>query len=225
MQLVAPDILADACGLSIGLVMLGMVLGLALWLFGWHCHRFWIVLITTVLAGVYGLYEAPAFRAQPLVAAVLLALAAGLLALALVRLLAFLAGGMAGLLAIQAMAPSLDQPLICFIISGLVSLFLFRLSVMVLTSLTGTILLGYSGLCLLNHYGAMDAVAWTDQGAILLNWMCGLMALLGFGFQFLLDRRRGRRDDEDEEDEGRSSWRIFPSRSKWGSGKSRRKAG
>src|SRR5207237_9828162 len=85
MQLVAPDILSDACGLSIGLVIAGVVLGLALWLFGWSCHRFWIVLITTVLAGVYGLYDAAAFRAQPLVAALLLALVGGLLALALVR--------------------------------------------------------------------------------------------------------------------------------------------
>src|ERR1700693_1671940 len=101
MQLVAPDILSDACGLSVGLVVVGIFVGLALWLFGWWGHRFWIVLITTVLAGVYGLYDAPVFRAPPLIAAVLLALVGGLLALALVRLLAFFAGGMAGLLAVQ----------------------------------------------------------------------------------------------------------------------------
>src|SRR4051794_26945070 len=106
MQLVAPDILADACGLSPGLIIAGMVLGLALWLFGWSCHRFWIVLITTVLAGVYGLYDSAIFRAQPLAAAVLLAFAGGLLALALVRLLAFFAGGMVGLLAARAVFPS-----------------------------------------------------------------------------------------------------------------------
>src|ERR1700730_18487326 len=83
MQLVAPDILSDACGLSVGLIIVGIILGLALWLFGWSCHRFWIVLITTVLAGIYGLYDAAVFRAQPLVAAVLLALIGGLLAPAL----------------------------------------------------------------------------------------------------------------------------------------------
>ena len=74
MQLVAPDILADACGLSVGLIIIGIILGLALWLFGWSCHRFWIVLITTVLAGIYGLYDASerkhkairaAFEAEP----------------------------------------------------------------------------------------------------------------------------------------------------------------
>ena len=125
MQLVAPDILSDACGLSLGLVITALVVGLALWLFGWSWHRFWIVLITTVLAGVYGLYDAEVFRSQPLLAAVLLALAGGLLALALVRLLAFFAGGMAGLLISQAVFPSLDQP-ICFLLFGLASLYLFR---------------------------------------------------------------------------------------------------
>ena len=105
MQLVAPDILADTCGLSVGLISAGIVLVLALWLFGWWCHRFWIVLITTVLAGVYGLYDVAIFRAQPLLAAVLLALVGGLLALALVRLLAFFAGGMVGLLAAAGATP------------------------------------------------------------------------------------------------------------------------
>jgi hypothetical protein len=225
MQLVASDILADTCGLSVGLIITGIVLGLALWLFGWWYHRFWIVLITTVLAGIYGLYDAAVFRAQPLVAAVVLSLVGGLLALAVVRLLAFFAGGMAGLLAAQAFFPSLDQPL-CFLIAGLVSLFLFRLSMMALTSLAGTVLMGYSALSLLNHYGTMDAVAWTAQGPIMLNWMCGLIALVGFGVQFFLDRRRSRRERSDDKSKDGGTWDILLGRgAKWGFGKNYRKAG
>src|SRR4051794_17622857 len=101
MQLVIPEILADARNLSMGFVIGGLVTGVFLWLFGWWSHRFWVVLTTTVLAGIYGLYEGPAFRAQPIAAALMLSLAAGLLALSLVRVLAFLAGGMAGLWAMQ----------------------------------------------------------------------------------------------------------------------------
>lgn len=224
MQLVAPDILSDACGLSVGLIIAGMALGISLWLFGWRYHRFWIVLITTVLAGIYGLYDAAIFRAQPLLAATLLALVGGLLALALVRLLAFLTGGMAGLLVVQALFPSLDQPL-SFLVCGLVSLFLFRLSIMALTSLAGTIVLGYSALSLLNHYGTMDAVSWTDQGRILLNWICGLLAVLGFGFQFLLDRRGFKREDDDEKKETGPLDSLLGRGVKWGFGKSFRKAG
>jgi uncharacterized membrane protein YccC len=131
---------------------------------------------------------------------------------------------MAGLLAAQALFPSLDQPL-CFLISGLVSLFLFRLSMMALTSLAGTILISYSVLSLLNHYGTMDAVAWTGQGGALLNWICGLIAFLGFGIQFFLDRRRSRKDRGDDKSKD-GSWDILLGSSpKWGFGKKYRKAG
>src|SRR5260370_17986016 len=119
MVLVSPDILADACGLSLGLMVLAVPAGLALWLLGWWCHRFWAVLLTTVLAGVWGLNSAPAWEAPPLVAAVLLALSAGVLALALVRLIAFCAGGLAGMLLLQAAYPHLQHPLLVFLISGL----------------------------------------------------------------------------------------------------------
>jgi len=224
-QLVAPDILSDACGLSVGLMISDIFLGLALWLFGWSCHRFWIVLIMTVVAGIYGLYDAAVFRAQPLVAAVLLAFIGGLLALALVRLLAFLVGGMVGLLLAQALFPGLDQPF-SFLTCGLISLFVFRLSMMALTSLAGAMLIAYAVLSLLDHYGAMDAVAWTQRAALFLNWACGLFAFLGFGLQFFLDKRRLKRErGEDKKDS--SSWDILLGRGiQWGFGKKpQKKAG
>src|SRR5947209_20520712 len=94
MQLIAPEILAsDLSGLSLGLAAAGLLLGLALWLFGWRWHRFWVVLGVTLLGGVLGLHAAPALRTQPLAAGVLLALGAGALALSLMRLLALAAGG------------------------------------------------------------------------------------------------------------------------------------
>ena len=176
MQLLIPEILADACDLSTGLIVLGIALGLVLWLFGWWTHRFWVVLMTTVLAGVYGLYEAPAFRANPLLASVLLAVTAGLLALAVVRVLAFVAGGLAGLLAIHALAPSWNHTVIGFLLCGLVGLILFRLWMMALTSWCGTLLMAYAGLSLLNRFGSGDVLAWTEQGEVLLNWACILVA-------------------------------------------------
>jgi len=226
MQLVIPDILADTCGLSPPLLISGLVIGLALWLFGWSCHRFWIVLITTVLAGIYGLYEAPALRAQPLVAAVLLALTAGMLALALVRLVAFVAGGTAGLLAAQAVIPTFDQPLICFLVSGLIGLFLFRFSMMALSSVAGAIFIAYAGLGLLTHYGAMDAVAWSEQGGTLLNWICALMGFVGLTFQFYRNRRRQDKYERDHDSRGQDAWEfLLGRRSKSAWGRSYRKAG
>ncbi len=137
MYLVAPDILADACGLSLGLMLLAVPIGLVLWLLGWWSHRFWVVLLTTVVAGVYGLHAGANFQTPPLVAAVLLALSAGVLALAMVRMVAFAAGGCAGILLVQAVYPSFNQPLISFLVAGLVCLGLFRPCIMALTGLAG----------------------------------------------------------------------------------------
>src|SRR4029078_12600830 len=93
MQFVAPEIMTEAVGLSLGLAIAGFVLGLALWLTGWKVHRFWVVLSVTLVAGLLGLSEAPTLRSQPRVAGVLLAIAGGVLALNLIRLIAFVAGG------------------------------------------------------------------------------------------------------------------------------------
>src|SRR4051794_18818001 len=105
MQFVTAELLQDLCGLSPGPLAVAGVVGLTLWLFGWSTHRFWVVLCATVSAGVYGLFKGSARDVQPLVASLLLALVAGLLALALVRLFAFVVGGMAGLLLVQSLAP------------------------------------------------------------------------------------------------------------------------
>src|ERR1051325_11358050 len=150
MQAVAPDLVADLCGLSLGPILVGGVVGVALWLFGWRSHRVWIALAATVAAGVYGLQQAEAFKTPPLVAAILLAVTAGVLALALVRLFAFAVGGTVGVIIVQAASPTLDLPLVVFLVSGLVSLVLYRWFLMAVTSFGGSVLLCYSGLAFLH---------------------------------------------------------------------------
>lgn len=200
MQIIATDLLADLSGLSLGLILLVIPVGLVLWLLGWWSHRFWIVLTTTVLAGIFGLSEATAWKAQPLVAAVLLAIAAGVLALALVRVIAFGAGGFAGVSLVLLLVPSLDQTAIVFLVSGLVSLLLFRWCFMILTSLLGSALLGYAGLALMHYYELLDAVAWSEQNTLVLNSICGTFTFFGFLFQFFLNRRQMRRGKADDDE-------------------------
>lgn len=202
MTFVDLDILNDVFLLSPGLLIVGVSLGAALWLFGWRWHRFWIVLAATVAAGLIGLTHGNLLHSQPLVAAPLLALAAGVLALALVRLLAFVTGGVAGLFILQSAAPQWDQPLVVFVLSGLIGLILFRWCWMALSSVSGTILLAYCGLALGNHYHALDALLWIQQTGGMLDWILGGAAFLGLAFQFLLERRSRRRyyrDDDGEE--------------------------
>lgn len=212
MVLVAPEILADACGLSLGLILAIVPVAFFLWLLGWWSHRFWVVLTTTVVAGIYGLNAPPDQPAPPWVAAVLLALSAGILALALVRLLAFAAGGLAGLLLVHLTFPSLHQPLIAFLLAGLLCLLLFRPCVMALTSLTGSVLLASAVLLLLNYYALLDAPQWCAQSANLLNAAIGAFALLGVAVQLLLDRYVFRRKPRAKgwTDE---LWELLPTRS------------
>jgi hypothetical protein len=189
MQLLAPDILEEARGLSIPVCVTAFVLGLLIWLLGWRGHRFWIVLVTTVCAGILGLYSGALHGTQPILAGILLAVAAGALALAMVRVVAFGAGGVAAILLAKAVAPTWDEPLIAFLIGGLIGLVLFRLWTMVLTSSAGTMLMAYAGLCLAAHFGKVDIVALAQKQTLMLNLICGGIALVGVLVQYLLGRR------------------------------------
>jgi MFS family permease len=213
MYLIAPDILAEARALSYGLLAAGLMVGLLLWLFGWWGHRFWIVLIATAGAGVYGLNAGPNFGLQPIVAGVLLAVSGGVLALTLIRLFAFAAGGIAVWMLVHALAPFWNQPLLCFLAGGLIGLLLFRFWTMALTSFTGTLFLLYSGLSLADKLEKLDAVAWAQDQGTWLNWLCGVVALVGFVGQLFLERRRARkRREREEEQEEERGGRYYRSR-------------
>jgi hypothetical protein len=191
MELISPEILADVRELSTSLPILALLAGAMLWVTGWYSHRFWVVLAFTVLGGIYGLQGAASLKTQPLVAAIGIGLAAGVLALTLVRLAAFAAGGYAGLLLIQAVLPTWDQPLLSCLAGAFLGFILFRYWTMALTSLAGVVLMGYAVLAMADRLGQFDAVKWSQANATLLNAACGLMAVGGFIVQLLVDRLRG----------------------------------
>ena len=209
MIIIATDILGDLCGLSLGLIIAIVPVGLLLWLLGWWSHRFWIVLTTTVLAGIFGLLEATSWRVQPIVVAVLLAIAAGVLALALVRVVTFAAGGLASIYLVQFTFPNVNQPVICFLVGGLICLLLFRWYFMALTSFLGSVLMAYGTLALLHYHEVMDALGWADKNATLLSILCGVATFFGFLFQVYFERRRVRlareNDPDGDEEDGFTS--------------------
>src|SRR5262245_39194647 len=110
--LISPDVLADLRGLSIAACGVTIGLGVMLWLFGWWAHRFWIVLLTTLGAGLAGLAWGRTLGVAPPVAGLLLALAAGMLALSLARVATFLGAGLLAWLAIHHYLPAWDMPLV-----------------------------------------------------------------------------------------------------------------
>jgi hypothetical protein len=231
MHLVAPDILAEARGLSLAASGTAVVVGLLLWLFGAWGHRFWLVLATTLAAGVLGLSHGPDFGVQRLVAGLMLGVTAGVLALSLVRLLAFVAGGLAGLLTAQALAPAWEEAFVAFFASGLLGLLLFRLWMRLLTSLAGTLLTVHGGILLADRLGKIHAVEWTTRRQTLLDWAAAGAVLLGVLAQWLLERRRARlkREQEEEQQRRQEEERARRSRKRswwgWGPPKKYRRAG
>ncbi|MCS6851837.1 MAG: hypothetical protein NZ700_11790 [Gemmataceae bacterium] len=193
MQVISSEILAEARGASVTLCTLGLALGASLWATGWLAHRFWIVLLTTASGGMLGLFSGREWGLQPLLAALLLAIAAGILALALVRVLAFLAGGLAAVLFLRSWLPAWNETLLPFLAGGLVGVLLFRVWTMALTSLAGAVVMAYSGLCLLDRLNRVDAPALAERMPLWLNVAVASVAVAGIVLQFALDRWRCRR--------------------------------
>jgi MFS family permease len=193
MTLLAPDVLEEARQLSPLVSGLALAVGLLLWLLGGWAHRFWLVLATTLVAGLFGLRFGPEYGMQPLVAGLLLAVAAGALALSLVRVLVFVAVGLAAVALAGAVAPSWDEPLTCFLAGGLLGIFLFQFWLTVLASAAGTLLMAYAGLCLASQLGRADVVSWAVRNAPLLNWCCAATAVCGVLMQYLLQSRHARK--------------------------------
>jgi hypothetical protein len=111
-----------------------------------------------------------------------------------------MAAGMAIAVLVHQCAPGeWDQPLGWFLAGGMIGLLLFRFWTMTLTSLAGTLLMGYGLLCLLDRLDKLDSVAWAEQRGVLLNGACLGATGLGLLVQYLWDRRRLRKQRWKEE--------------------------
>lgn len=183
MNLFASDLLAEMQSLSQATLGTLAAIGLLLWVTGWWAHRFWITVLTSFGVGLVGLKIGPQYGVQqPIIAGVLLALAGGCLALALARLALFLIYGIAVWQLTLQFAPPYAVPLICITAGGLVSIFLFRLCVILLTSAAGGILLGYAALALAGQNG-FDVKSTVYDYQIPLNIGLGILWLLGVFIQ------------------------------------------
>jgi hypothetical protein len=189
MHLIAPDVLAEARGLTQAASGTLCVLGVALWLFGWRWHRFWIVAGVTLGAGLCGLH-AGRFVGGPqlLTVGVLLAVSAGMLALELARVFAFLAAGCAAWLGALWVFPQAQELWAVFLSAGLFGLILYRVWTMLLTSLAGAWLAGHAGLLVLEPLLPFDAVAWVTARQAAVNGGAIGCVVLGVVLQALLTR-------------------------------------
>ncbi len=192
MQLIAPDILAEARGLTSAMAGTVAVLGFALWLFGWRWHRFWVVAGITLAAGLIGLNAGrTSGGTQVMAVGILLAVAAGLLALELAKVLAFVAGGCGAWLAVQWVLPQAQELWAVFLSGGLFGLLLYRLWTMLLTSLMGVLLAGHAGILLVEQFWKVNANEWVVRNVAPLNGAVVAFVVLG-----ILLQARSMRDEE-----------------------------
>jgi hypothetical protein len=201
LTLFAPDLLAEMQNLSQATLAVIAGVGLLLWLTGWYLHRFWLTVLTSFGVGLLGLKIGPQYGVeQPVIAGVLLALAGGCLALALARLALFIVYGLAvWQLALQ-FAPAYAVPLVCITAGGLVSILLFRLCLILLTSAAGTILLGYAGLALAGQ-GGLDLKGLAADYGTALCIGAGMVWLFGVFLQQRIARAMRRAELRRQEHE------------------------
>jgi hypothetical protein len=183
MHLLAPDLLAEAAGLSPAVSGSGLLIGVAVWLTGWRLHQFWLVVFATLTAGVIGLHTGRALGVQILVAGLLLASAAGFLAVELARLSAFVAGGAAASWAVALVVPGTAEPAVGFLVGGLLGVLLFRLWVMVLTSVVGSVLGSFALLALCGRVCRWSVAEWVEGRELWCNSAVLLLTSAGVASQ------------------------------------------
>lgn len=204
MQLITPDILTEARGLTAAMSGTLCVLGVALWLFGWRWHRFWVVAGITLAAGLLGLNAGRAAGGTQIMAVgILLAVAAGMLALELAKVFAFVAGGCGAWLAIQWVFPQAQELWAVFLSGGLFGVLLYRLWTMLLTSLIGVLMTGHAALILLEPLGSFDAVKWVNANQAAVNGAVVGLTVLGIILQAIAapDETAAKKEKSEDKEE------------------------
>ncbi len=87
------------------------------------------------------------------------------------------------------MVPRWDEPLACFVVGGVLGIVFFKFWVQAIASLTGTLLVSYSGLGLLARLARVDVISWAEKNGPLLNWGILSVAVLGILVQVLVQKR------------------------------------
>jgi hypothetical protein len=210
MMLLNPDVLLEAKGLSVGASSFFLFVGLMLWAFGWRWHRFWVVFAITVAAGMFGLTAGRTAGTQVLVVGVLLAVAAGMLAIEIARILAFLGGGTAAWLAAANVVPQAQELWAVFLCGGLLGLALYKLWTMLASSILGTLIVAHSLLLLLEQLQKFPAAKWATANSSAINGFIIGLTVLGVIAQAKTgsaakghDEEHGHEEEEEHDDHGK----------------------
>ncbi|MSR30740.1 MAG: hypothetical protein EXR99_04465 [Gemmataceae bacterium] len=202
MHFLDPEIFADVNKLSALTLIFLAAFSLLLWTMGYTTHKFWVVFLSTGLAGYFGFETGPAMGMQPLLSALLFGFSAGILSLALIRVFVFLLGGMTGASLAGVFLPAGDPWVAALLVGGLLAILLYPFWFTGFSSLLGTIGFTYGILALLDRLNAVDGAGLLDKKPGLVDAVAMCMVVIGAIIQYYIHRwyRKNRwRQCQDEE--------------------------
>lgn len=209
MEIVSSKLVAEASDLPSVVLALTAAVGPLLWVLGWRVHRALFVAASTLIGGMYGLAHGPALGLYPVVAAGLLSLSAGGLALAVLRIGVFVVFGALVELAVRAtIAKHLDEESqvwlrgAAFLAGGLLSLACYRFLVIALMSFAGAFLLLLGGMAFAVRHGEFDTIALASDHAGIITGVWVGLSLLGIAGQYVLERHHARHKRDRAHDPG-----------------------
>ncbi len=198
MEIIDPRLVEEASKLPSAVLLLSAAVGPVFWVLGWRIHRGLFVAAATIAGGVYGLVHGPALGLYSGIAALLLSLSVGGLALALLRIGTFVtvgalvAIGLGRLFDGRLEVDSLRWVQVtAFLSGGLLSLVCYRFLVIALTSFVGAFLLLLGGLAFAHRQGEADTIALARDRPAIMAAAFVTLGVLGTVGQYLAERRRG----------------------------------
>lgn len=190
MEILSAEIVTDILELPMPALLAMMSTGLLLAITGWKWHRFWLTLCVSLIAGLIGMRQASAWGiSQPVVSGVLLAAAAGCLALSLSRVGLFLAYGLACWYTMKRLAPPYAIPAICICAGGLFSALFYRFCVVLLTSAIGSVVLCYGAIAYVEQQKWYAALNWLKDQSLVAHAALAGVILLSLFIQLALCRK------------------------------------
>jgi len=225
-SMISTEVLQAARGMSVAMLGTVLALGLAIWLFGWRWHRFWITCLAVATAVATTWKYGNLWTQTPLAVAVtVIALAAGVVAVELVRLAIFVLGGVILYYLTCQYLPEFHDTWLAFPLGGLIAMLLYRLGWLIMTSILGTLIAVHAGLLLIESVVTFDSMQWSNDNILIIHIGICVWTIIGVVCQLWIDRKFDKHDENQSDEnthipvliplqnhQSDSSWRRWFSR-------------
>jgi len=195
-SMINSEVLQVARGMSVAMLGTLLALGLAIWLFGWKWHRFWITCLALATAVAITWKYGNLWTQTPLAVVItVIALAAAVVAVELARLAIFVLGGVTLYHLTCQYLPEFHDTWLAFPLGGLIAMLLYRLGWLIVTSILGTLIMVHAGLLLLESVATFDSMQWSQDNTLIIHIGICVWTILGIVCQLWMNCRFDKHED------------------------------